>query len=61
MAYLHWRIWIPIQTANQMATLYEIELFTLHRVRFPSQLPSTGMGLESRLESESAFVNVNKL
>ena len=35
---------------------------TLHRVsfRFPSQLPSTGMGLKSWLKLESASVNVKK-
>ena len=62
MAYLHCRIRIPIRTPNQMATLYYVELFILHgvRFRFPSQLPNTGMGLESRLESESASVNVSK-
>ena len=41
VAYLHCRIrtpiLIPIQTTNQMATLYYRELFTLHRVRFRFQ------------------------
>ena len=61
MADLHFQIRIPIpipfQTADQMATLQYAELFILHGIsfRFPSQLPSTGMGLES----ESATVNVN--
>ena len=48
--------------ANQMATLLFAELFTLHRVsfRFPSQLLSREMGLESGSESASTSVNVNK-
>ena len=64
MAYLHCRIPIPIptRTAIQMATLYHVELFTLPglRFRFPSQLPTTGMGLELGSESQFGSVNVNK-
>ena len=56
MTDLHRRI--PIRIAPQMTT--HTELFTLDRVSFriPSQLLSTGMGLESG--SESASVHVNK-
>ena len=65
MAFLHCRIRITIQilirTANQTATLYYVELFTLHKVRFrfQSQLPSKGIGSESGLELEYGSVNVN--
>ena len=56
------RILIPIPnlTANQMATLHCVELFTQYGVsfRFPSQLPTTGMKMGS--ESELGSVNVNK-
>ena len=47
---------IPIQTVNQMATLYNTELSPLYglKFRFKSRLPSTGMGLES------VSVNINK-
>ena len=42
MAYLHCWIWIPIPipiwTARQMATLYYVEIFTLHGVGFKFQL-----------------------
>ena len=52
------RTWNP----NLMATLYYSKIFTLHGVgfRFKSQLPTTGMGSESELGSESVSGNVIK-
>ena len=54
MTYLHCWVQIPIpiaiQTANQMATLYYVQLFTLHGVSFTIQfltIPTTGKGPES--------------
>ena len=62
MAYLHCWIWIPIPipiwTARQMATLYYVEIFTLHGVGFKFQ--QTEMGSESGSELESGSVNENK-
>ena len=64
MTYLHYRIEIqipiPMWTARQMTTLNYVELYTLHEVgiRFQTQLPSAGMGLESGSESETGCVNV---
>ena len=45
-----------------MATLYHVELFTLHgfRFRFQLQLPTTGMASEFGSESESRSVNVSQ-
>ena len=52
---------ISIPNAEQMVTLYYVELFTLHGVgfRFQLQLPTTGMASElgSGSESRSAIVN----
>ena len=59
MAYLHCRVRIPIpiRTANKIATLYYVHLFTLHRVgfRFQSWLSIIWMGSESGSESESGL------
>ena len=64
MAYLHCRIWIPIhiqiRIANQNGYIVICRIcriFIPHGVgiRFPSQLPGTGMDSES----ESGSVNVN--
>ena len=51
------RIWTP----TPMATLHYAEVFILHRARFrfQSQLPTTGMGLESESVPESISCNVN--
>ena len=56
LAYLHYqvRILIQIWTANQIATLYYLDLFTLHGVWSDSN-PNGQIQ-----ELESAFANVNK-
>ena len=57
MAYLHYRIRIPIAI---MATLYYVELFTLNKImfRFPTQLPGTGMDWD-RDQNRNMLMQIN--